>query len=199
MPGWSLSSPQISPSGKILFVGHNERPFRLGRIYCTNRPTSIFETSVSNFQEFEQITSDEFATNTPRFINDNDFIYLRRAPWGPHADYHDLMICKNSEHRILVAADQKMPLQENKDEFPGIFLVGDNIFPYDNRYLYLNTLWRNRHAIIEIDLANGDVRQPEGAFDDSVSCKTSYNILSGSNYQQVFKQNLSKQNQILKI
>ena len=169
MPGWSLSSPQINSSGKILFVGHNERPFRLGRIYCTNRPTSIFATSVSNFKaEIKQITGDEFATNTPRFISENDFIYFRRAPWGPHADYHDLMICKNSEHRILVAADQKLPLQENKDKFPGIFLVGDNIFHYDN-WLYLTTLWRNHHAIIEIDLTDGDVRPVN--FDDSVSRK----------------------------
>ena len=168
MPGWSLSSPEISPSGKIIFVGHSEQPFRLGRIYCTNRPTSIFETSVSNFKEIEQITSDDFAANTPRFINDNDFIYFQRTPWGPHADYHDLMLRKNGEHKILVAADQKQLLQENKDEFPGIFLVGDKIFLHED-WLYLTTLWRNHHVTIQVDLASGDVSPL--CFDASVSRK----------------------------
>jgi len=174
-----MSSPQISPNGKILFVGHNEQPFRLGRIYCTNRPTAIFEAQVCYFPSFRQITGDEIAAHTPRFINDNDFVYFRRDPWGPHADYHDLMICKNgdssrvfgyqeAEHKILVAADQKLPLQEDKDEFPGIFLVGEDIFHNENR-LYLTTLWRNHHAIIEIDLSNGHVRPV--CFDDSVSRK----------------------------
>ena len=168
IPGWSLSSPQISLSGKILFVGHNEQPFRLGRIYCTNRPTSIFETSVANFTAVEQVTSDEFATNTPRFINDNDFIYFRRDAWGPHADYHDLMLCKNGEHKVLVDADQKQSLNESEDPFPGIFLIGDNIFVHED-WLYFTILWRNRHAIIQVDLGNGDYHPL--CFDDSVSRK----------------------------
>ena len=71
---------------------------------------------------------------------------------------------------MLVAADQKLPLQEDKDEFTGIFLVGEDIFLHENR-LYLTTLWRNHHAIIEIDLANGHVRPV--CFDDSVSRKNS--------------------------
>ena len=100
-----MSSPQISPSGSILFVGHNENPFRLGRIYCTNRPTSIFQTNVSHFNDIQQLTSEEFAANTPRFIENEDFIYFRRDPWGPHADYHDLIICRDNHHKILVPAD----------------------------------------------------------------------------------------------
>ena len=170
MPGWSLSSPQISPSGKILFVGHNEQPFRLGRIYCTNRPTSIFSTTVAKFDEIEQVTSDEFAANTPRFINDDDFIYFQRAPWGPHADYHDLIICKNDQHKVLVHADQKKSLVEDEDIFPGIFLIGDNIFIHGS-CLCLTTLWRNHHAMIEVKLENGDIRPL--CFDDSVSRKSS--------------------------
>ena len=125
---------------------------------------------MAKFDEIEQVTSDEFAANTPRFINDDDFIYFQRAPWGPHADYHDLITCENGQHKVLVHADQKISLVEDEDIFPGIFLVGDNILIHASR-LYLTTLWRNHHAIVEVNLDNGETRPL--CFDDSVSRKSS--------------------------
>ena len=89
---------------------------------------------------------------------------------GPHADYHDLIICKNGQHKVLVHADQKKSLVGDEGIFPGIFLIGDNIFIHGS-CLYLTTLWRNRHAIIEVKLENGETRPL--CFDDSVSRKSS--------------------------
>ena len=54
---WSFSSPQISEGGNIICVGYNEKPYKLGRIYCTNRPSAIFHSHVNNFPNMEIITS----------------------------------------------------------------------------------------------------------------------------------------------
>ena len=55
LDGWSLAEPQLSDEGRILMNGHYEQPFRLGRIYCTNRPTSLFSSSLEAFPALEQV------------------------------------------------------------------------------------------------------------------------------------------------
>ena len=152
LDGWSLAEPQLSDHGRILMTGHNERPFRLGRIYCTNRPTSLFATSLATFPTLEQVTKTGASANTPRFIEKtNDYFFMRRGEWGPHHDYHDLVLNENGVDEVIIPADYCAQFTSDEEETcPGIDLGCAKFYTREKR-LYVTSLWRNHWAILEID------------------------------------------------
>jgi hypothetical protein len=171
---WSFSCPQLSESGKIVFVGHSEKPFRLGQIYCTNRPSSIFTSDVEIFPKFEKIENPGYASNTPIFINETDFIYFRRDDWGPHADYHTIVKRSGESETELVQQNLKMT-EIDESKCPGILPVGIDKGSGNSGILvksnsaFLTTKWLNRSAIVKINLENGEITTVKA--DQNLSCK----------------------------
>jgi len=153
LDGWSLAEPQLSDEGRILMTGHNEQPFRLGRIYCTNRPTSLFSSSLEAFPALEQVTKQGSSAHTPRFIEKtNDYFYMRRGEWGAHHDYHDLVLNENgADDEVIIAADYCAQFTSDEENTcPGIDLGCAKFYTKEKR-LYVTSLWRNHWAILEID------------------------------------------------
>jgi hypothetical protein len=85
---YSFGQPQINSLGDIIFLSMPESPFKLGRIYCTNRPMSIMHTTTEYFEDVEklkQVTKEDSSSRSPRFIpKSKKFVFLRREPFGPH-------------------------------------------------------------------------------------------------------------------
>ena len=111
----------------------------------------MFESSLESFPELTQITKEGSSANTPRFIEKtNDYIFMRRGEWGPHCDYHDLVLSKNGKHECIIPADYCKQFSTDEDQCPGVDLGCSKIFTKENN-LYVTSLWRNHWAILSID------------------------------------------------
>ena len=73
----------------------------------------------------------------------------------------------DTKHCKLQSLTLKTKKSNKEDDFPGIFLIGDNILVYGN-CLYLTTLWHNHHSIIKINLNVESTVEPIH-FDSSTS------------------------------
>ena len=48
--GFSFGNVLIGPEDEIIFVSIPEKPYKLGRVYCSNRVMTINLTSFQNFE-----------------------------------------------------------------------------------------------------------------------------------------------------
>ncbi|VDO73189.1 unnamed protein product, partial [Heligmosomoides polygyrus] len=68
----------------IVFFGLRDEPFRLGKIYCNNRPGTIYYYEL-NSAKLQTIGSEDVAAECPTFSPDGKtLVYFQRRADGPH-------------------------------------------------------------------------------------------------------------------
>lgn len=83
--------PFISFLG-FIFVGTESKPYRLGGIYCEQRPSSIFHIDLAS-GSCKQLSADGMAVCTPRFSpNGHSLIWLENRAFGPHRQCKRLVL-----------------------------------------------------------------------------------------------------------
>jgi len=151
----SYGQPQVNDNGDIVFVSISELPYKLGRVYCANRPMCLMHTTGTNIEKINKITSDEFSARSPRFVpKSRKIVYFQRAPYGPHSECESIMIYDlgANSNRELVPVVKEYP--KSDDEFSGIFtgiygdqFLSDPFITVDNQpVLMISTVAKNTVA-----------------------------------------------------
>ena len=78
-------------STTLIIVAVPTEPWKLGLVYCNNRPTTLFEFEIENHQRIP-LTSGKTCALSPRLAPDKHTLtYLEAAPFGPHRQCAKLM------------------------------------------------------------------------------------------------------------
>ena len=77
-------------------------------------------------------------------------MFMRRGEWGPHADYHDLVVNKNGKDEVIIPADYCKKFSTDEEQCPGIDLGCSKIFAKESS-IFVTSLWRNHWAILEVN------------------------------------------------
>lgn len=159
----SLGQPQINSRGEILFMALDEKPHKLGRIYCTNRPIAIYKTSTTNFREFEKLTECDYSARSPRWIpgNDDSFIFLKRTTYGPHLECDAL--CKFTDGKILEIVPVVKDYPKNDTDLAGIYCTELKsspflILPSGEPVLLLSTITKSSVIVFAISMS-GEIQR----------------------------------------
>ncbi|KAI3416105.1 hypothetical protein GPALN_005654 [Globodera pallida] len=151
----------------IVFVGLDNEPFRLGRIFCTNRKGLLYVLELSS-RRFSTIDHQNGAFSffqSLSFSPDGKHLlaFARNARVGPHSA--SMALCQfdwdpslNSAQRLEVLIPTvDSPPPSGRTSFPGCFDPGvpSRAWSRDSRFFFFTTIWHNKTKIIRVDLHNG--------------------------------------------
>ena len=163
----SVHDPVWSKDDKcVLFGGFQNKPFRLGFIYCKNRPSSIYSVNVGSKILEKIIGDDSQCLFSPTFSPSGDkLIYLATAPFGPHVQCSKLMVASVSSSKDGPSFDSPkilvntVPNQESLDDFTGLYMNGirKNNWLINGHQLVVTSVHRSNTCILLIDISNGRV------------------------------------------
>ncbi|PZC86204.1 hypothetical protein B5X24_HaOG211365 [Helicoverpa armigera] len=101
---WGEQLVRFSPDGNsVVGVVWETEPRRLGLIFCTNRPSYIFECTLDG--AFRKLSGDGLAVRSPRLSPAGDLVWLQREAGGPHHACHQLVIMKKNTNTITTLID----------------------------------------------------------------------------------------------
>ncbi|KAL3097946.1 hypothetical protein niasHS_000681 [Heterodera schachtii] len=160
----------------VVFVGLDNGPIRLGRIFCSNRKALLylFELSTRRLTPIGQQNDDDpecfsFYENlsfSPDGIN--LLAFARNARLGPHNA--SMALCRfkwdgavspaNEQAEVLIPtvdSPQLVDIGRQSVPFPGCFdpSVPLRAWSRDSRFFFFTTTWHNKTKIIRVDLHNG--------------------------------------------
>uniref|UniRef100_A0A914IA63 acylaminoacyl-peptidase n=1 Tax=Globodera rostochiensis TaxID=31243 RepID=A0A914IA63_GLORO len=128
----------------VVFVGLDNEPFRLGRIFCSNRKGLLYP----------------FISHRMANIC---WLLLEMRGIGPHNA--SMALCQfgwdpslNSAQRLEVLIPTvDSPPPSDRTSFPGCFDPGvpSRAWSRDSRFFFFTTTWHNKTKIIRVDLHNG--------------------------------------------
>ncbi|KAI6046609.1 Alpha/Beta hydrolase protein [Pisolithus marmoratus] len=160
----------------------------LGIKACFNRPTSIWELSLTDQSDTNvlycaanKIDIPGRSNRSPRILFDDDrkpctVVWLSNPVFGPHASTVSLYAYSLGEKlpRVLLGPEQVV-------DFPGLYTdynLVDNPFikrPGEEGYVIAQSLWRSRTKIISITLDNGGVTDESTILGDRDDKQSLYN------------------------
>ncbi|GMT24126.1 hypothetical protein PFISCL1PPCAC_15423 [Pristionchus fissidentatus] len=158
--GISPSFPVWAPDDKgFVFFGLNDKPFRLGKIYCNNRSGKLYYYELKSAQLTE--IGEEAAYEQPTFTPDGKtLVFRRREADGPHNA--NVELCKlawpldGSSPQVIVP-NITSPITP-KDN-PGLSFVQQSSRPWtsDGKHLILSSAWREQLELLSVNIENGEV------------------------------------------
>ncbi|XP_047024144.1 acylamino-acid-releasing enzyme-like isoform X1 [Helicoverpa zea] len=133
---------RFSPDGNsVVGVVWETEPRRLGLIFCTNRPSYIFECTLDG--AFRKLSGDGLAVRSPRLSPAGDLVWLQREAGGPHHACHQLVIMKKNTNTITTLIDiiDTEVKTENGYSFTGLYCqsLPHKCFSADGKRLVLST------------------------------------------------------------
>ncbi|KAH9628629.1 hypothetical protein HF086_007834 [Spodoptera exigua] len=115
-------SVRFSPDGgSVVGVVWETEPRRLGLIFCTNRPSYIFECTLDG--SFRKLSGEGLAVRSPRFSPGGELVWLQRKADGPHHACHQLVLRKKDDGSvspIIDIIDTEMQIA-NGESFHGVY------------------------------------------------------------------------------
>ncbi|CAD5218584.1 unnamed protein product [Bursaphelenchus okinawaensis] len=146
----------------ILFVAVKSKPFKLGKIYCTNRPSQLYYYNLKT-ESFEAIGNEDVAIEGLRVSPCGKIVtWFQRDGIGPHGACFEMRKMDWSiysrEPRILVPIIKSQETFGSRGSFPGFFMPSTAKQPFleGNRQV-VSTLWGATNTIVTVDLDNGKV------------------------------------------
>ncbi|KAI1723574.1 prolyl oligopeptidase family domain-containing protein [Ditylenchus destructor] len=151
--------PEWTPNDKgVVFFGVDSTHFKLGRIYCNNRPGSLFHYNLESAKSEVLADQKDLSVEKPTFSPNGDtLIFFTRRAGGPHntnVAMHRLSWPKK-EHRCLI------PIVETPTkfgEFPGLHdveILTQRCWSQDGRSLLLTMIWGTRMEILRVNVESG--------------------------------------------
>ncbi|KAG5879727.1 hypothetical protein JTB14_023041 [Gonioctena quinquepunctata] len=162
-----VAQPKYSRDGSyIIGVAYQAEPRKLGLIYCTNRPSTIFKLDYDG--NFFVLPHKGIAIKSPIFTPDgNSIVWLQRKSGGPHACAMQLVktntpLTSESVGEVVVdTVDTKKSINANK-VFYGLYNTGFPKRPWaSGKRLLLNTNQKYTVNSYIINIDNGGVTQLE--------------------------------------
>ncbi|XP_047995614.1 acylamino-acid-releasing enzyme-like isoform X2 [Leguminivora glycinivorella] len=133
---------RFAPDGKsVVGVAWETEPRRLGLIFCTNRPSFIFDLTLDG--KLTKLSAEGKAVRSPRFRPNGDLIWLQRAADGPHHACHALVINKKGQSEVSPIIDivqTEIATSQNKP-FYGLYnqSLPKNCFTKDGASIVFST------------------------------------------------------------
>ena len=158
---YALSNPQFCNNhNNILFIAQSVKPYRLGRIYCTNKYSKlVFHNTESG--KSEVLLENAGIINLVK-VNARKFLFQQREiGLGPHWDCYKLMRLEFNEdfskHEIKILVDY---VKETNEDFNGIYsdsystrcLLNENT-------LVFSTMNKSKSDVFSVDLTSGKVEK----------------------------------------
>ncbi|CAI4228444.1 unnamed protein product [Auanema sp. JU1783] len=157
-PGYAIWAPQDKG---VVFFGLDNEPFKIGKIYCNNRPGSMYYYELET-AKLTQIGSSGISAESPIFSPDGSKLYyFQRASDGPHQAVSELVSVPwpydGSKPTTVI------PIVNSCDinEFPGFSFarVATRSFTSDGKRLVVGLAWNSRMEIVVVDVNNGGIRK----------------------------------------
>ncbi|KAJ8934689.1 hypothetical protein NQ318_015158 [Aromia moschata] len=165
-----IAQPKYSPDGSyIVGIAYEIEPRKLGLIYCTNRPSTVFRLDFEG--NFLKLPFNDISVKSPIFSPDGKLLlWLQRATGGPHASAMQLVkttlpLTEDLSPSVVVDfVDNERKIQGDKS-FHGLYNTGFPKRPWaSGKRLLLNTPQKYTINSYVIDIENGDITQLD--FDD---------------------------------
>ncbi|KAI6234529.1 Acylamino-acid-releasing enzyme [Aphelenchoides fujianensis] len=153
----------------LLYVAMETEPFRLGQIYCSNRPAQLkffdFETG-----EVESLSDPEFAVDEVRVSPGGSSVtFFQRDARGPHGDAYSLQIIDWTADRSKPKELVGIPQGDVKmREFPGFFLpTCARRSHVDETHLVVETVFNALITTVVVDLKSGELQFTPRVFEEA--------------------------------
>ncbi|KAJ2704343.1 hypothetical protein FB645_003348 [Coemansia sp. IMI 203386] len=171
-PGQALFLP--GNDHRIAFVGYAHGARKPGLVYCQNRPSGLFISSLLDSVAAECVHNG--AVRSPRLTpSGRALVFISTAPGGPHAATSALMLynlATRSAEVVVPVIDHPSESPQVLDGthlpagFPGLFV---NQLPHapwlgcvgnpSRELLALTTIWRSTYAVVTVDLLTRHVQR----------------------------------------
>ncbi|CAG9773046.1 unnamed protein product [Ceutorhynchus assimilis] len=160
-----VAQPKYTLDGKnVVGVSYFVEPRKLGLIYCTNRPSTIFQLDFEG--NYVEMPLDNAAVKSPIFTLDgNTIVWLERQAKGPHMACMALKktsypITKNSTSETIIDIVEFKKETTNNRNFFGIFTTGFPKRPWASpNKLFLNTAQKYTINSYVVDIETGDLNE----------------------------------------
>ncbi|XP_022834556.1 acylamino-acid-releasing enzyme-like [Spodoptera litura] len=154
-PGQVRFSPD---GGSVVGVVWESEPRRLGLIFCTNRPSYIFECTLDG--SFRKLSGEGVAVRSPRWSPGGELVWLQRRADGPHHACHQL-VRRNKQNGavspIIDIIDTEVKIATG-ESFHGVYCqaLPARCFTSDGR-LVLSSPQKNEVRSYIVDLGSGKI------------------------------------------
>ncbi|XP_068631647.1 acylamino-acid-releasing enzyme-like isoform X2 [Battus philenor] len=142
----------------VVGVAWKTEPRRLGLIFCTNRPSFIFELTLDG--KLSKLSAEGLSVRSPRLSPAGDLFWLQRAADGPHHACHAL-VCKRKDAVAVTTIIDIVPTEVDIDggaKFHGIYSQGlpSRCFASEGRLVF-STPQRNEVRTYVVDIDGGRI------------------------------------------
>ncbi|CDW56712.1 Peptidase S9 domain containing protein [Trichuris trichiura] len=143
-----VSYPVWQPDGSgFMFVAMNEKPIKLGRLFCFNRECRLVSYSFKSGKA-QFISPPGNAISSPRFsLDGTKLVYLATEIGGPHAKRI------SDDDVILVNTVAKT---NSDEEFPGLYAADlpHRCWSNDGKRVFMSSVWGSTMVILSVDIEN---------------------------------------------
>ncbi|XP_063380515.1 acylamino-acid-releasing enzyme-like isoform X1 [Cydia fagiglandana] len=153
---------RFAPDGKsVVGVAWETEPRRLGLIFCTNRPSFIFDLTLDG--QLTKLSAENKAVRSPRVRPNGDLVWLQRAADGPHHACHALVIKRKGQSEVSPIIDivQTEIATAHGKPFHGLYNQGlpKNCFTKDGSRIVLSTPSVCDVKTYTVDIENGKIAE----------------------------------------
>ncbi|CAH2038013.1 unnamed protein product, partial [Iphiclides podalirius] len=168
---WCPGQVRFANDGLSVYgVAWETEPRRLGLIFCTNRPSYIFNLTLDGI--LTKISAEGMSVRSPRLSPTGDLFWLQREAGGPHHACHALMVKRNgaAEVSTLVGVVQTEVATSGGESFHGLYCQGLPLdcFSSDGR-LVLSTPQQNEVRAYAVDPDGGILNISNKSFTGSTT------------------------------
>ncbi|KFD67538.1 hypothetical protein M514_12877 [Trichuris suis] len=157
MDDWAPTEPVWQPDGGgFIFVAMNEKPIKLGRLFCFNRECRLVSYNLESGKA-QFISPSGNAISSPRFSPDGAMlVYLATEIGGPHAKASKLRLRNSDGDVILVNTVAKT---NSDEEFPGLYAADlpQRCWSNDGKRVLMSSVWGSTMVILSVDVGNRTV------------------------------------------
>ncbi|CAF1058554.1 unnamed protein product [Adineta ricciae] len=150
---------------EFVLVAFRVEPYRLGLIFCENRPTALFKCNWRENQWIQLTEFDQFCRLYPRHLpnQSNQLVYLQTDVYGAHSQCQRLILfhTDTKEQEILVDRIENVIYSDRNSapfaaewdtQFKGLYLsLPFRCFSSDGRYLLLRSKSSSRIVVLIYD------------------------------------------------
>ncbi|UJR08393.1 hypothetical protein I4U23_012664 [Adineta vaga] len=159
-------------SDELILVAFRLKPYRLGLIFCENRPTALFKCNWKQNQWIQLTEFDEICRLFPRHIpnKQNQFVYLQSKIYGAHSQCQQLILfhTDTKEEKILIDRIDNVNYSnlnsasftaEWDTQFKGLYVSFPlRCYSSDGRYLLLRSKSSSRIVLYIYDFLEQTIR-----------------------------------------
>ncbi|GMR47213.1 hypothetical protein PMAYCL1PPCAC_17408 [Pristionchus mayeri] len=155
-PSYAVWAPEDTG---FVFFGLNDKPFRLGKTFCNNRPGTLYYYDIKSAEV--TVIGEEAAYEEPSFSPDGkSLVFRRRAADGPHDAVVELCSLpwpvEGASPKVIVPI---VNAPADDQSFPGLSDVQQpsRAWSADGKHLFLCSAWREHMDVLSINVESGQV------------------------------------------